>query len=173
MVCDNGATVYDPALDRVTFCRPLPDGLADALRARNDVQPLWLGPGMVSSPTVNREHIEAAIASVGGRLQHQGNRQWSMWMQPGVTKATGLRAALHQMGNRLGQVVGMGDAGNDLAFLKVCGVSVAVADAQDDCKRACDFVAAGESTDGVREIARAIRVDDLRTVQRGRGGIAA
>ena len=174
VVCDNGATVYDPAAGAVTFCQMLPAGLADALRARTEIQPLWLGPGMVSSPSTNRALIDAAIAQVGGVLHHEGNRSWSMWMQPGVTKATGLRQALRQIGCRLEQTVGMGDAQNDLSFLRVCGTSIAVGDAQPELKAACDFVATGASTDGVREVAQALVTNDLRGFGgRSRGQVAA
>jgi haloacid dehalogenase-like hydrolase len=50
-----------------------------------------------------------------------------MVLPAGVTKATGLAAALHTLGRSPHNLVGVGDAENDHAFLRLCECAVAVA----------------------------------------------
>ncbi len=55
------------------------------------------------------------------------NRESVMVLPSGVDKGTGLTAALSRLGIEPAEVVGIGDAENDLPFLRLCGFSVAVA----------------------------------------------
>jgi haloacid dehalogenase-like hydrolase len=57
--------------------------------------------------------------------------------------ASGLTAALDALDLSPINVVGIGDAENDHAFLRLCGCSVAVANALDAVKEAADVVTAG------------------------------
>ena len=50
-----------------------------------------------------------------------------MILPPGHNKASGLAAALNKMGLSPHNVAGIGDAGNDHAFLELCACAVAVA----------------------------------------------
>ena len=52
-----------------------------------------------------------------------------MVLPPGVNKASGLEAVLAELGLSRHNVVGVGDAENDHAFLDMCESSVAVANA--------------------------------------------
>ena len=52
-----------------------------------------------------------------------------MILPSGVNKATGLAAALKDLGLSAHEVVGVGDAENDHAFLSFCECAVAVANA--------------------------------------------
>jgi len=49
-------------------------------------------------------------------------------------------------------VVGIGDAENDEAFLAICGLGVAVANALNSLKARADQVTRGENGTGVREV---------------------
>ena len=51
-----------------------------------------------------------------------------MVLPPGVNKASGLKAALADLGIVSHKVVGVGDAENDHAFLRLCGCAAAVRD---------------------------------------------
>jgi hydroxymethylpyrimidine pyrophosphatase-like HAD family hydrolase len=63
-----------------------------------------------------------------------------------------LRAALDELGLSAQDVVGVGDAENDEAFLAMCGFGVAVANALDSLKARADRVTIAENGAGVREI---------------------
>ena len=56
-----------------------------------------------------------------------------------VNKATGLSAALSELKLSLHNVVGVGDAENDHAFLQLCECSAAVANALPTVKETADF----------------------------------
>jgi HAD superfamily hydrolase (TIGR01484 family) len=70
-----------------------------------------------------------AIRDLG--LEHQiiFNKGAVMVLPPGVNKAAGLEAALKDLGLSRHNVVGVGDAENDQAFLQYCGCAAAVANA--------------------------------------------
>jgi hydroxymethylpyrimidine pyrophosphatase-like HAD family hydrolase len=80
------------------------------------------------------------------------NKGAVMVLPASVNKATGLNAALEELGISPRDIVGIGDAENDEAFLLMCGCSVAVANALDALKARADHVTVGEDGAGVREI---------------------
>jgi hydroxymethylpyrimidine pyrophosphatase-like HAD family hydrolase len=84
-----------------------------------------------------------------------------MVLPASVNKATGLSAALDELGLSAKDVVGIGDAENDEAFLAMCGLGVAVANALDSLKAHADYVATRENGAGVREIVESLIADDL------------
>ena len=79
-----------------------------------------------------------------------------------VNKAWGLKRALKTMGLSLHNVVGIGDAENDQAFLSACGCAVAVANALPSIKAKADFVVPDHGA-GVVELARRLTKTDLRS----------
>ena len=93
-----------------------------------------------------------------------------MVLPSGVNKATGLKCALQKMRLSAHNVVGVGDAENDHAFLALCGCSVAVANALPTLKSAADIVTTAEQGAGVVELAEELLRDDLasRASQRQR-----
>lgn len=83
-----------------------------------------------------------------------------MILPSGVNKATGLAAALKELGLSPHNVVGIGDAENDHAFMRACGLSVAVANALPAVKDTADLVTKGERGEGVKELARKLIKQD-------------
>jgi hydroxymethylpyrimidine pyrophosphatase-like HAD family hydrolase len=79
-----------------------------------------------------------------------------------VNKMSGLKVALKSMGISERDTVGVGDAENDHAFLKSCGLSVAVANALPSLKETADLVTRGEDGAGVEELIEMILNDDIR-----------
>jgi hydroxymethylpyrimidine pyrophosphatase-like HAD family hydrolase len=79
----------------------------------------------------------------------------------GVDKASGLAAALDELGLSSTDAVGVGDAENDQAFLATCGTSVAVANALPALKEQVDLVTRGEAGPGVVEVVDRLLADDL------------
>jgi hypothetical protein len=57
-----------------------------------------------------------------------------------VTKATGLQRALRDIGTTAAHTVGVGDAENDVAFLRICGLAAAVSNALTCVRATADIV---------------------------------
>ena len=79
----------------------------------------------------------AAIRDLGLELQMIFNRGAVMVLPAGVNKATGPTAALDSLGLTAHEVVGVGDAENDHAFLSLCEFFAAVANALPALKEVC------------------------------------
>ena len=87
-----------------------------------------------------------------------------MILPSGVNKATGLQAALDELGLARANTVGVGDAENDHAFLAACGCGVAVAGALPALREKADLVTAGDAGEGVEELCERLVRDDLAGV---------
>src|SRR5438874_12642814 len=75
-----------------------------------------------------------------------------MEMPTGVNKATGLREGLSRLGLSARHVIGVGDAENDHAFLRICGCGIAVANALPSLKERADFITEHTYGEGVTEL---------------------
>src|SRR5690606_38234317 len=92
------------------------------------------------------------------------NKGAVMVLPPGVNKATGLAAALDDLGLSPHNVVGVGDAENDHAFISSCGASAAVASALPMLKADADYVLAASHGAGVVELIERMIADDTTLV---------
>lgn len=61
-------------------------------------------------------------------------------VQPGVSKATGIRVLMDAFGIGAPEVMAFGDAGNDAEMLRLAGVGVAMGNASDELKSIADLV---------------------------------
>ena len=75
-----------------------------------------------------------------------------MALPSGVTKGSGLAAALIRLGVEPEHTIGVGDAENDEALLRTCGLAVAVANALPSVKQIADIVTANPYGAGVAEL---------------------
>jgi hydroxymethylpyrimidine pyrophosphatase-like HAD family hydrolase len=152
VVAENGALLYDPANHEVQALSDAPP-LAFVERLRElAVAPLWLGRVIVVTLQQNQAKVLSAIHDLDLNLQITCNKGTVMVLPAGVTKASGLRYALVQLGLAPLNCIGIGDAENDLAFLDVCGLPVAVANAQESVKERAAFVTTGTRGAGVTEL---------------------
>ena len=160
LVLENGAVLIHPGASDVLLADPPSRALIDRLRKRG-VSPLSCGDVIVSSWEPNETIVLETIRELG--LEHQVifNKGAVMVLPPGINKASGLRAALKDLKLSPHNVVGIGDAENDVAFLNVCGCAVAVANALPSIKESADIVTAGSRGEGVEEIARRLVDNDL------------
>jgi hypothetical protein len=93
------------------------------------------------------------------------NKEAVMILPSGVNKATGLAAALKELELSRHEVVGVGDAENDHAFLGLCECAVAVANALPSLKERADLVTKGEDGRGVAELIDRLVAADLSRVK--------
>jgi hydroxymethylpyrimidine pyrophosphatase-like HAD family hydrolase len=165
IVAENGALLYEPATKNI---RPLapepPPALVAELRKRG--VPLSVGRSIVATVEPHEHAVLAAIKTLGLEWHVIFNKGAVMALPSAVTKATGLAAALAELGIAPDQVIGIGDAENDHAFLRFCGLAVAVANALPALKNAADLVTSGTHGAGVAEVINRLLTDELAAVAR-------
>ena len=170
-VMENGATVYDPRTKETRIlAEPPPPSFAAELKARG-VGPISVGHVIVATWEPHQEEVLKTIHDYGLELQVIFNKGAVMILPSGVNKASGLVAALAELGLSPHNAVGVGDAENDHAFLRVCECSAAVANALPAVKDTADIVMKKDHGAGVADlIDRMISTDlyDLKTLSRHR-----
>jgi hydroxymethylpyrimidine pyrophosphatase-like HAD family hydrolase len=176
VVAENGALVYDPAnREEQALADAPPPAFVERLRELG-VAPLWVGRVVVATWEPNKDKVLSAIHDLGLNLQMTFNKGAVMVLPVGVSKASGLRGALAQLGLSPLNCIGVGDAENDLAFLDICGLSVAVANALPAVKERVAFVTPGTRGAGVAELIDLLLATDLAefdpTGERGRAALA-
>ncbi len=152
VVTENGAVLYFPGTkEERLIASEAPQNLVAALREKN-IQPLEVGKCVVATWHPNENIVLETIRTLG--LEHQVifNKGAVMVLPPGVNKAFGMEAALKELALSRHNVVGTGDAENDLAFLTACECSVAVANALPSVKEAADITTNGSRGEGVSEV---------------------
>jgi hydroxymethylpyrimidine pyrophosphatase-like HAD family hydrolase len=165
VVAENGALLYRPATkERQRLAEPPPEKFVQALRARG-VGPISVGEVIVATRQPHETTVVQVIADLGLELQVILNKGSVMVLPAGVTKATGLAAALKELGLSPHNVVGVGDAENDHAFLSLCGCAVAVANALPALKERADVVTRGDQGAGVAELIGALVANDLSDLE--------
>jgi len=140
IVAENGALLYEPATQRERVLAPPPvEAFVMALREAQ-VAPLSVGRVIVATWEPNETIVLETIKRLGLELQIIFNKGAVMVLPPGINKASGLAAALAELELSAANVVGVGDAENDHAFLQCCGCSAAVANALAKVKEEADLV---------------------------------
>ena len=124
-----------------------------------------MGQVVVATEQPNERVVIEVIRELGLELQVIFNKGSVMVLPSSVNKASGLQAALDEFSLSPHNVVGIGDAENDHAFLSVCECGVAVANALDAVKQRADHVTEGRASAGVREVIEALISNDLHALE--------
>ena len=165
-VAENGGLIYSPQTKEL---RPLeaapPAEFVNELKRRG-VAPLSVGHVIVATWEPHEETVLEVIHEQGLELQVIFNKGAVMILPSGINKATGLKAVLDEMGFSCHNVVAVGDAENDHAFLNVCEYAVAVSNALPSVKEQVDHVTAGDHGAGVIQLIEMLLKDDHSTVSK-------
>jgi hydroxymethylpyrimidine pyrophosphatase-like HAD family hydrolase len=166
VVAENGALLYYPKTreEKVLGVAP-PPSFVTALRARG--VPLSVGRSIVATVHPHETTVLEVIRDLGLELQVIFNKGAVMVLPAGVNKATGLKAALQDLGLSPHNVVGVGDGENDHALLSLCECSVAVANAVPMLKETADWMTMKDHGAGVVELAQAMIKNDLADLESG------
>jgi HAD superfamily hydrolase (TIGR01484 family) len=174
IVAENGATLIDPETGEQTLlgAKP-PDAFVERLRELS-VEPLAVGEVIVATWEPWQHVVLGAIRELGLELQVIFNKGAVMVLPSGVNKASGLLAALAQLGISRHNCIGVGDAENDHALLEQSELGVAVANAIPTLRQHADFTTKGERGAGVSELIDEWLSSDLaaRSPQHGRVSVA-
>ncbi len=164
-VIENGAVLYNPVAgkERALADAPHP-AFADLLRKRG-VEPLGVGHVIVATVDTHKETVLDTIAELGLELQIIFNKGALMVLPAGINKATGLAAALSELGLSSHNVAGVGDAENDHAFLSACECAAAVHNALGSLAEKADLVTRSDHGEGVIELIDHILDNDLADLE--------
>jgi hydroxymethylpyrimidine pyrophosphatase-like HAD family hydrolase len=161
IVAENGAIAYEPSVRRTRLLTEGPPRRFLEELQRRGVAPLYSGRVVVATVQPNDAIVAKVIAELGLPLDIILNKEAVMVLPRGVDKASGLAAALEELALSPRDVVGIGDAENDQAFLAMCGCGIAVANALDTVKKGADRVTQGRAGAGVCEVIDGLIADDL------------
>src|SRR5262250_2955213 len=152
VVAENGALLYRPATrEERQLAEPPPDGFVREL-IRRGAERVSTGRVIVATWRPHETKAIELIRDFGLELQVIFNKGAVMILPSGVNKATGLTAALRELGLSPHNVVGVGDAENDHAFLALCECAATVAGALRLVKERADIITHGDNGTGVSEL---------------------
>lgn len=173
IVAENGAVVYHPETKEVRTIGPAPpERFVAELRRRMSIgdpdvkaphgpKLLAVGRVIVATWEPHQHTVLKVIQDLGLEMQVIFNKGAVMVLPSGVNKATGLAAALAELGLSAHNVVGVGDAENDHAFLSMCECGAAVSNALPAVKDTADVVTRADHGAGVAELIDHLLADDL------------
>lgn len=150
VVAENGALVYFPGKREVRTVGAAPEPeLLEGLQRRG--VRVDIGSSIIATDEVFAEAALAAIRETGVERTLVFNKGSLMLLPGGVTKGTGLTVALAAFELSSHNLIGIGDAENDHAFLAMCEGAVALANAVPALRERADHVTRGGAGAGVVE----------------------
>lgn len=165
VVAENGAVIYRPDTKKESLlAEPPPQPFLELLKNRG-VRPISVGRAIVATWTPHEASVVEVIRDLGLELQVIFNKGAVMVLPSGVNKATGLAVALKELSLSPHNVVAVGDAENDHAFLSVCECAVAVSNALPLLKQRADWVTSRDHGEGVVELIDRLLTDDLASLE--------
>ncbi|HYG36485.1 MAG TPA: HAD family hydrolase [Clostridia bacterium] len=152
VVAENGGLLYRPDTREIRQLSSSPPPQLIELLRRKQVTPLSIGRVIVATREPYETVVLQAIHELGLEYQIIFNKDAVMVLPSGVNKATGLKAALKELGLSRHNVAAVGDAENDHAMLDFCEFSAAVANALPSLKEHVDWVTPADHGAGVTEL---------------------
>jgi HAD superfamily hydrolase (TIGR01484 family) len=165
IVAENGAVLYHPAAKEVQTLAQRPSDAFIRELMRRGAERVSVGRVIVATREPHETTALEVIRDFGLELQVVFNKGAVMILPSGVNKASGLRAALKELGLSPHNVVGVGDAENDHAFLALCECAVAVQNALPTLKEQADWVTSQSAGNGVTELVQMLTDTDLSMLQ--------
>lgn len=164
VVAENGAVMHRPATrESEILAQAPPEILLQELRRRH-VTPLTVGSSIVRTVQANEAEVSAALSKLQLDFQLVTNPGALMMLPAGVNKASGVWAALRELGVSRHNLVAIGDGENDLALFEFAEHAVAVQNADALVKRVANRTTEGAYCDGFLELARDLIATDLADV---------
>jgi hydroxymethylpyrimidine pyrophosphatase-like HAD family hydrolase len=165
VVAENGALLYHPETGEEVPLGPPPDEQFLAILRKAEVARLSVGRVIVATWEPHETTVLNAIRDLGLELHVIFNKGAVMVLPSGINKATGLAAALKELGLSSHNVAAIGDAENDHALLSSCEAGVAVSNAVPTLKTRADLVTQADHGAGVAELIDRMIEDDLSDLE--------
>jgi len=167
VVVENGGLLYRPETREQKLLSPPPNERFLALLRERNI-PFVAGRTIVATWKPHDAEALAAIRNLGLDLQVIFNKDSVMVLPTGVNKGTGLQVALDELGVSYHNVVSVGDAENDLSFMRLSACSVAVANALPSLKEHADIVIDKPRGEGVTELIDHLILDNPAALNEAR-----
>ncbi len=164
IVAENGALLTFPGEDREEVIGEPPPETFISEAVRRGVKPFSQGKVIFATWRPHETTVLDIIQMLGIEYQIIFNKRAVMVLPSGINKAKGLSKVLKRMNIAPSNIVGVGDAENDHAFLEACAVAAAVENALPTLKERCDVVLSGDHGAGVVELINRILADDLASL---------
>lgn len=165
VVAENGAELYRPSNQETILLGGPPSSKFIQELQKRGVEHISIGECIVATFEPYENIVLATIRDLGLELKVTFNKGAIMVLPPEINKATGIMAVLKKMGLSPHEMVGVGDAANDHAFLSICECSAAVANALPAIKEQVDILLTNDHGQGVVELIEAIVKDDLQSIE--------
>jgi hydroxymethylpyrimidine pyrophosphatase-like HAD family hydrolase len=152
VVAENGGVLYFPRAGILRDQAPPPP---PRLLAELDHRGIWyqVGRVIVATARADETSVREALAATRVTLELVYNRTALMLLPQGVSKGTGVRQVIRELGLSPHDVLALGDAENDHELFDVCGFAGCPGDAVPTLQERADWVFPGKNG---RAIAAAI-----------------
>lgn len=168
IVAENGALLYTPQTENQRLlAEPPPEAFLTKLYT-SGISPLRNGKVIIDTQEPQEKNVLEVIRDMGLELEIIFNKGAVMVLPSGVNKATGLTAALKELGISMHNIIGIGDGENDHAFLRAVGLSVAVDNALDAVKQNSGLVTKSGYGHGVKEVIDQLLKDEYALIEKMR-----
>ncbi len=77
----------------------------------------------------------------------------------GISKASGILALCNTYGYQMSEVIAVGDSENDISLIRAAGLGVAMSNAQEEVKKAADFITLSNDEHGVAHVIHRFMLD--------------
>ena len=161
IVAENGAVLFNPASKSIKLLAEAPPPEFAAELMERGVDRVAVGRVIVAAWEPHQDTILHVIHDMALELQVIFNKGAVMVLPTGVNKATGLAAALRDLGLSAHNVVAVGDAENDHALITRAEFGVAVANALPALKKHADLVTPADHGAGVSQLVDQLLANDL------------
>lgn len=152
VVGENGGCLYVPSTELGWRIAPNVDPALVEQLEQHGVDNLLIGETIISAHVQHREVIDKAIAASGANYDVILNRISAMLLPHGIDKGSGLNEALKHLEVPASATLAIGDAENDVAFLRAAGFGVAVGDAVHELMTEADYVVPAPGPQGVASV---------------------
>jgi hydroxymethylpyrimidine pyrophosphatase-like HAD family hydrolase len=151
VVAENGCLLHSPRGTR-HLADPVSPALSDWLITRG--VPVRRGEVILAGTASDDHRVLDGVDALHLEVRLVRNRSELMVLPAGVSKGTGLQAALRELGVSHHNVVAVGDAENDLSMLAAAEFSVAVANAVESVRHDADVALLHPDGQGLMELLR-------------------
>lgn len=156
VIAENGGIVYWPTTQTLSLQgEPPPAHLLTHLQQQG-VEPIHQGRVIMATWQPHGAVVQQTIETLQLPYHVILNKRAVMVLPTGVDKASTLHAVLQTLSLAPTEVVGVGDAENDMALLQACGLGVAVANALPTLRAIADVVTQGDRGRGIQELIQSL-----------------
>ena len=161
VVAENGAVMYHPATRQSAILAQAPPEILIQELQRHQVTPMSVGSSSITTLQSNEALIRDTLQKLELDFRTVANDGVLSVLPGGVDKASGVRAALKELGLSPHNLVAIGDGENDIALFALAEHAAAVRNADAALKRVADRTTHGARGDGFLELAHELIANDL------------